>query len=303
MAPTGYMRESFRGLNPQDVDEQFGELLEQVERLEAENDRLQRKLSEKVDHVSRDHLMEMVGDTVGALLRQAQSASSDMIHQAEIEAQRAKDEAQVIADDLRRNAEAEAISVRTQAQRTAEEVMTVAGREAAELRAEAEKASQLARDSAEKRAADILDEANRSTRTIRQNADEYGRTVPENADRDAARILSEARAAAKGIVDAAERERDVVLESSRNQGAQLRSELEVEHQRLRSEVARMRDARDLLTDHLAATRVDLEGVIHGIADARLDSIGEASRTPAPAPRADGPSERIIQLDSVDEPER
>jgi cell division septum initiation protein DivIVA len=278
------MRKTLFGLSPADVDDQLAELLEQVQRLEMQNEQLRRELERRPAGVSRLDLMDEVGERIGVVLREAQSAADQMLSEAHAEATAERAHAQRDATDILAAAESEALRTREEAQSTAEQVTAVATRYADELRSEAERGARIVRDTAQRQASDIVEDANRNAAIIRGAAEEYGREVPANADREAQRALAEARASAEGIVDAALREHKVMLESARAEASQLRSEADAERHRLKAELTRMREARNLLTDHLASTRVDLEDVLRGIADNRLDpgpSLRE--RPPAAAP--------------------
>ena len=85
-------------------------------------------------------------------------------------------------------------------------------------------------------------------------------------------MRAEAEAPAAGTVPAAERQAEEATRSAIERAREIEEELETTRVRETTAIARLREAREALSDHLVATRSALERVMAQVADERVTGL-------------------------------
>lgn len=221
---------------------------------------------------SESDLMDMAGEHVGRVLRNANEIAGALRKEADDQSRQRLQAATLDAERIRREAEQEALLIRREAQEDADSVAAEARRDAESVRHDADGAASIARADAERDADEIRRSAGEYSAEARAATDGYARETTEAAHRDARRIVSEAESQAAGKLAAAERQANETPSDARRRAAEIEGQLAAHREREEQSLQQMRQAREALANHLNATRSGLDQVLSQVADERVRAL-------------------------------
>ncbi len=230
-------RQTFRGVDPAEVNEFLGRIAQQFGELLAQRDRLAGRLGEFAERDLRSEFVA-VGEEVSGVLEAARMAAEGMRDRAATDSARWRSEAMTEAETERRAAREDAEHLRSDAWHTAEELLRQAQLEARRLVEAAERDSLSVLGEAER-------EAHRLIAAGRREAEDATRAARMEAER----LNAEATARHDEIVETARRQAESAQERARAL-EQRRQELMAELETLRSSLSRMEGELDERRTHL-----------------------------------------------------
>lgn len=248
------------------------ELLQVREERDALRGQLEEALAVSKAPPTRAELIELVGDQVAQVLSDAEQQADEMREKARSDAHMTTLTAKTDADRIRREAEQQGLRIRRSAQEDADTLAAEARRDADSMRREAESAARLVREEADRDATLLRREVEAERERVTREADDYAREARASAERDARRMRSEAEAAADGTVRAAEQQAEEAVRDANARVREIEEDLELTKERESAVIARLRDARDDLSQHLLATREGLDRVLAQVADERVTGL-------------------------------
>jgi DivIVA domain-containing protein len=219
-------RQTFRGVDPAEVNEFLGQVAQQFGELLAQRDRLAGRLGEFAERDLRSEFVA-VGEEVSGVLESARIAAEGMRDRAATDSARWRTEAMSEAEVERRSATEDAEHLRSDAWHTAEELLRQAQLEARRLV-----------DSAERDALSVLGESEREAHRLTAAGRREAEDVTRAARMESERLGAEATARHDEIVETARRQAEAAQERARAL-EQRRQELMTELETLRSSLSRM----------------------------------------------------------------
>ena len=236
-------RQTFRGVDPAEVNEFLSRIAQQFGDLLAQRDRLAGRLGEFAERDLRTEFVA-IGEEVSGVLEAARMAAEGMRERAATDSARWRTEAMAEADVERRAARDDAEHLRTDAWHTSEELLRQAEHEARRVIEAAERDSLSVLGEAER-------EAHRLSATGRREAEDVTRAAKMEAER----INAEAIARHNEILETARRQAEAAQERARAL-EQRRQELMAELETLRSSLSRMEGELDERRTRLDQTATD-----------------------------------------------
>jgi DivIVA domain-containing protein len=236
-------RQTFRGVDPTEVNDFLGRIAQQVGELLAQRDRLAGRLGEFAERDLRSEFVA-VGEEVSGVLEAARIAAEGMRDRAATDSARWRTEAMTEAEAEWRAARDDAEHLRSDAWHTAEELLRQAQLEARRLVEAAERDSLSVLGEAER-------EAHRLSAAGRREAEDVTRTARMEAER----LGAEATARHDEIIENARRQAESAQERARAL-EQRRQELMAELETLRSSLSRMEGELDERRSRLDQTATD-----------------------------------------------
>lgn len=249
-----------------------GELLQVREERDGLRTQLDEALAVSKAPPTRAELIELVGEQVAQVLSDAEEQAEEMRAKARSDAHVTTLTAKTDADRIRREAEQQGLRIRRSAQEDADTLTAGARREADAVRREAENAARLVREEADRDATLSRREIEAERDRVTREADDYARETRAAAERDARRMRAEAEAAAEGTVRAAEQQAEEAVRDANARVREIEDDLDLTKERESAVIARLRDARDDLSQHLLATREGLDRVLAQVADDRVTGL-------------------------------
>jgi DivIVA domain-containing protein len=219
-------RQTFRGVDPAEVNEFLSRIAQQFGDLLAQRDRLAGRLGEFAERDLRTEFVA-IGEEVSEVLEAARAAAEGMRERAASDSARWRTEAMAEAETERRTAREDAEHLRTDAWHTSEELLRQAQHEARRVIEAAERDSLSVLGEAER-------EAHRLSAAGRREAEDAMRAARMEAER----INAEAVARHNEILETARRQAEAAQERARAL-EQRRQELMAELETLRSSLSRM----------------------------------------------------------------
>jgi DivIVA domain-containing protein len=219
-------RQTFRGVDPTEVNDFLGRIAQQVGELLAQRDRLAGRLGEFAERDLRSEFVA-VGEEVSGVLEAARIAAEGMRERAATDSARWRTEAMTEAEVERRAARDDAEHLRSDAWHTAEELLRQAQHEARRLV-----------EAAERDSLSVLGEAEREAHRLSAAGRREAEDVTRAARMEAERLSAEATARHDEIIENARRQAESAQERARAL-EQRRQELMAELETLRSSLSRM----------------------------------------------------------------
>jgi DivIVA domain-containing protein len=219
-------RQTFRGVDPTEVNDFLGRIAQQLGELLAQRDRLAGRLGEFAERDLRTEFVA-VGEEVSGVLEAARIAAEGMRERAATDSARWRTEAMTEAEVERRAARDDAEHLRSDAWHTAEELLRQAQHEARRLV-----------EAAERDSLSVLGEAEREAHRLSAAGRREAEDVTRAARMEAERLSAEATARHDEIIENARRQAESAQERARAL-EQRRQELMAELETLRSSLSRM----------------------------------------------------------------
>jgi DivIVA domain-containing protein len=219
-------RQTFRGVDPTEVNGFLGRIAQQLGELVAQRDRLAGRLGEFAERDLRSEFVA-VGEEVSGVLEAARTAAEGMRERASTDSARWRTEAMTEAEAERRAARDDAEHLRSDAWHTAEELLRQAQHEARRLV-----------EAAERDSLSVLGEAEREAHRLSAAGRREAEDVTRAARMEAERLGAEATARHDEIIENARRQAESAQERARAL-EQRRQELMTELETLRSSLSRM----------------------------------------------------------------
>jgi DivIVA domain-containing protein len=219
-------RQTFRGVDPTEVNDFLARIAQQLGELLAQRDRLAGRLGEFAERDLRSEFVA-VGEEVSGVLEAARIAAEGMRERAATDSARWRTEAMTEAEVERRAARDDAEHLRSDAWHTAEELLRQAQHEARRLV-----------EAAERDSLSVLGEAEREAHRLSAAGRREAEDVTRAARMEAERLGAEAAARHDEIIENARRQAESAQERARAL-EQRRQELMAELETLRSSLSRM----------------------------------------------------------------
>jgi DivIVA domain-containing protein len=236
-------RQTFRGVDPTEVNDFLGRIAQQLGELLAERDRLAGRLGEFAERDLRSEFVA-VGEEVSGVLEAARIAAEGMRERAATDSARWRTEAMTEAEVERRAARDDAEHLRSDAWHTAEELLRQAQHEARRLV-----------EAAERDSLSVLGEAEREAHRLSAAGRREAEDVTRAARMEAERLSAVATARHDEIIENARRQAESAQERARAL-EQRRQELMAELETLRSSLSRMEGELDERRTRLDLTATD-----------------------------------------------
>jgi DivIVA domain-containing protein len=238
-------RQTFRGVDPTEVNDFLGRIAQQLGELLAQRDRLAGRLGEFAERDLRSEFVA-VGEEVSGVLEAARIAAEGMRERAATDSARWRTEAMTEAEVERRAARDDAEHLRSDAWHTAEELLRQAQHEARRLA-----------EAAERDSLSVLGEAEREAHRLSAAGRREAEDVTRAARMEAERLSAEATARHDEIIENARRQAESAQERARAL-EQRRQELMAELETLRSSLSRMEGELDERRTRLDLSAADDE---------------------------------------------
>jgi DivIVA domain-containing protein len=219
-------RQTFRGVDPTEVNDFLVRIAQQLGELLAQRDRLAGRLGEFAERDLRSEFVA-VGEEVSGVLEAARIAAEGMRERAATDSARWRTEAMSEAEVERRAARDDAEHLRSDAWHTAEELLRQAQHEARRVV-----------EAAERDSLSVLGEAEREAHRLSAAGRREAEDVTRAARMEAERLGAEATARHDEIIENARRQAESAQERARAL-EQRRQELMAELETLRSSLSRM----------------------------------------------------------------